>query len=76
MSETISGEFPNSSNLDTYTYTVQDRTLTIVFQSGARYAYAGVPRDLIDGLVAAESAGKFFAANIRNAFPYTKLGAA
>lgn len=76
MTNVLKGEFPNSSNLDTYAYTPSDRVLVITFQSGGRYAYNGVPEETVHALVAAESAGKFFAANIRNAYPVTKLEAA
>ncbi len=69
----IFGEFPNSSNLASYLYDTETQALTITFRSGGRYSYAGVPRDLLQGMIEADSAGKFFASNIRSAYSYTKL---
>lgn len=42
--------------------------LTIIFNSGARYTYAGVPLDLWNRFREAESVGRFFAQEIKPAF--------
>lgn len=68
-----SGAFPDSTNLDLYTFDDETKELVITFQTGRRYAYSGVPVAVVTALLEAESAGKFFAANIRNTYSYTRL---
>ncbi|WP_375457816.1 KTSC domain-containing protein [uncultured Enterovirga sp.] len=40
-------------------------TLVVTFVSGRRYAYAGVPPELYERLLAADSKGKFYNEHIR-----------
>lgn len=40
-------------------------TLEVVFSDGATYRYQPVPREAFDGLLAAESAGKYFRSRLR-----------
>lgn len=49
----------------------QDATavLELEFCTGAVYQYAAVPPEIFAGLQQAESAGRFFNAQIRNRFP-------
>ena len=42
--------------------------MEIEFHSGAIYRYLGVPEDVFRRLLAAESKGRFFGANIRDKF--------
>lgn len=42
--------------------------LEIIFNSGAIYQYRGVPREVYDQLMAAESKGRYFGENIRGEF--------
>jgi hypothetical protein len=37
------------------------------------YEYSNVPATVAEGLTKAESAGKFFAKNIRGSFPYVRI---
>lgn len=46
--------------------------LTVVFNSGARYEYPGVPRDLWERFKEAESVGRFFVQEIKPAFQGVK----
>jgi hypothetical protein len=46
--------------------------LTVIFASGARYVYAGVPREVWDRFKEAESVGRFFAREIKLVFPGVK----
>lgn len=47
--------------------------LVIEFQSGAMYVYFDVPSELYDGLLSADSPGRYHARHIRNAYPYTRV---
>ena len=47
--------------------------LTVVFrEAGDSYVYQNVPEDVYTGLVTAESPGRFFHANIREAYEFTR----
>ena len=48
--------------------------LTVIFVGGARYTYAGVPRELWNRFKEAESVGRFFAREIKPVFPGAKQG--
>lgn len=59
-----------SSHIDAASY--KNGTLTIVFKNGARYAYHDVPEDTADGLMGAESPGRYFHEFIKNNFRYSR----
>lgn len=61
-----------SSNLHSAEYDAETHMLEITFKSGSTYVYSGVDEGTYDGLLAAASPGKFFAANIKDAFSFTK----
>jgi len=63
-----------SSNLSGCHYDEKTQTLTVEFKGGARYSYGGVVKEDYDGLVGAESAGKFFHKRIRgnDKYKFTK----
>ncbi len=63
----------NSSNLSSVGYDADNHTLEIEFHHGGVYQYAGVPEEVYTGLMSAESQGKYFHANIKNSYPYSKL---
>ena len=63
----------SSSNISAVGYDGQTRTLTIEFKSGGRHAYADVPAELHKAMMAAESVGKFFHANIKSAFQSSRV---
>lgn len=46
--------------------------LTVIFNSGGRYNYDGVPQDLWERLKDAESVGRFFAREIKSRFEGVK----
>lgn len=48
--------------------------LTVIFNSGTRYTYYDVPRDLWKRFKEAESAGQFFVRHIKGIFDYQKSG--
>ena len=55
-------------------YDAAGRRLRVTFVSGERYAYDGVPGEVHRAFVAADSKGRFFQAEIRERYAYTKLG--
>ena len=54
----------DSSMIDTIGY--EDEVLWIVFTSGKCYVYAGVPEEIFNDMMNAESIGKFFHGHIKN----------
>ena len=62
-----------SSNLDQVGYDAVNRQLVVVFKGGTGYSYDGVPGELYQQLLQADSKGKFFIAHVRKAFPFTRL---
>ena len=57
-----------SSNLVAYRYNEGEKKLQVKFTSGRIYEYADVPKDVAEGLSTAPSPGKYFNAEIKNAF--------
>lgn len=54
-----------SSIVRTLEYAPEDRVLTVGFVTGAYYRYLGVPPEVFDGLMAAQSLGSYFHEHIR-----------
>jgi len=48
--------------------------MLVTFKSGSTYQYVEVPHKVFDELVSAESAGKYFAANIKGKYEFLKKG--
>ena len=66
--EEIKREPVESSVLTSVGYNARARLLEIEFHSGAIYRYLDVPEEIYRRLLAAESKGHFFGANIRDKF--------
>jgi hypothetical protein len=62
-----------SSNILSVGYEADQGILEIEFTSGAVYQYSGVPAWAFEGIMAADSKGKYFNANVKNSYPYIKL---
>ena len=63
-----------SSNLEGVDYDPDTLTLRVMFKGGSTYEYADVPIEEYEGLMAAESKGSYFYANIRRGgYEYTKI---
>ncbi len=62
-----------SSAISAARYFSEERVLFVVFTSGRIYRYSAVPSDIFDGLLAAESAGKYFNRFILNEFEYVEV---
>lgn len=57
-----------STNLEAFDYDAEMRVLHIRFKGGRPYSYADVPPNVVEEFAAADSAGKFFAENIKERF--------
>lgn len=56
-----------SSNLKSVGYDSESKILEIEFDSGSVYQYLDVPESVHEGLINAESHGKYFDVNIKKA---------
>lgn len=63
-----------SNSLKSATYQHQGAFLELEFRSGARYRYSGVPAQVYQDLLMAESKGGYFNLHIRERFIYAKIG--
>jgi hypothetical protein len=62
-----------STSLNAATYQGEYAFLELEFRNGAIYRYLGVPEQIYQELLSAESKGQYFHQHIRNRFPYTKI---
>ena len=56
-------------------YESKSRILEIEFQSGEVYQYLDVPDMVHEGLLRAESKGRYFNGEIRDAYAFVRVGA-
>lgn len=63
-----------SSNVAAIGYDDASNTLEVEFNNGAVYQYFGVPANLYNLMMEAPSKGQFLNANIKNAFPFSRVG--
>ncbi len=54
-------------------YDESSQTLELAFSGGSTYSYAGVPQQVYEGLLEAESKGAFYSAKIKGIYLSTKL---
>ncbi len=57
-----------SSNIAAIGYDADSKTLQVDFKTGKRYQYQNVPPETFAEFKAADSVGKYFAAQIKNEF--------
>ena len=57
-----------SSVIRDHTYFPGESRLDVVFTTGRRYSYYGVPEQIAAGLASAFSKGEFFNAHLRNRY--------
>jgi hypothetical protein len=55
-------------------YLPSRQELDLLFTSGRRYIYSGVPMAVAEGFAAAESKGRYYNAEIRNRFACRQVG--
>ena len=56
-------------------YDARKARLFVRFHDGDRYVYVGVPGEVHRSFVSAPSKGRYFTDQIRDRFPYNRLGA-
>jgi hypothetical protein len=54
-------------------YDEESRTLEVVFNSGGVYRYLGVPKNVYEGLLAADSKGSYMQANVIDVYPFERV---
>jgi hypothetical protein len=59
----------DSSMIQAVGYDPQTRVLEVVFTSGRTYCYEGVPPEVYQGLMAADSKGRYMRAEIIDVYP-------
>jgi hypothetical protein len=62
-----------SSLLARVAYDSRRAILQVTFRNGAAYQYAGVPAEIYQGLLQADSKGAYFNQCIRGLYPYELL---
>jgi hypothetical protein len=66
-------ELVSSSNIVSVGYDSDSETLEVEFKGTGVYQYYNVPAFLHERMMAADSVGKFFNAEIKNAYPCSKV---
>ncbi len=64
----------DSTAISAIAYDRDRAKLFVRFVSGERYVYVGVPGEVHRSFCDAESKGRFFQAEIRDRYPYNRLG--
>lgn len=62
-----------SSRILKMSYIKSKKLLTITFNSGATYEYYDVPMGVTDGIIQADSLGKYFDKNIKGIYNYRRV---
>lgn len=62
-----------SSNINGIAYKEASQELFVEFKGGSRYRYDGVDQDTYDDFMSSPSKGSFFAENIKDAYPTTRV---
>ena len=65
-------EAVESSSLKSVGYAPESRTLEVEFHHGAVYQYLGVPPNVHEALMRAESKGTFLNREVRDIYPYER----
>jgi hypothetical protein len=63
----------SSSNIASIGYDEDNQILEIEFNDGSVYQYSGVPSSEHDGIMNADSKGKYLHANIKKRYSFVKL---
>ena len=63
-----------SSNIASIGYDEPSQTLEVEFTTGGIYQYYNVTQAICDQLMQAGSKGQFLAYQIKNAYPYSRVG--
>jgi len=63
-----------SSNIRSVGYHAASQTLEVEFLNGGIYQYYGVPGNMYDQMMCAQSKGRFLHMYIKNQYPYSRVG--
>lgn len=63
----------SSSHVRAIGYDEETQTLEVEFNNGAVYQYSDVPKEEHEGLMNADSKGKYMHANVKPRYPVSKL---
>jgi len=63
---------PQSSNVAGFGYDENSQILIVEFNSGSRYNYYDVPQHIYDGMITAESKGKYLNSEIKGSYRYAR----
>jgi hypothetical protein len=66
-------ETVDSSMIHAAGYDEDERELEVVFNSGEVYRYENVDKEVYEGLMAADSKGRYMRAHIIDMYPYYKV---
>lgn len=69
MNRTMSRTIVQSSSIKSVGYSPRKQVLEVEFIAGSVYQYQGVPAEVHAALMAADSKGRYFRANIRDTYP-------
>lgn len=64
----------SSSNVESVGYDEANQILYVRFLNGSTYIYKGVSQYEFDGLLNAPSVGSYLHRNIKNTYPYERIG--
>lgn len=70
---TLNHDITRSSMLSHMEYDPEKKELVLTFSKGGMYKYFDVPKAIYDGLLGADSIGKYFLAAIKSRFEEEKL---
>ena len=62
-----------SPNVDSVGYDAGTQTLEVEFKNGYVYQYFDVPETIYQGMISADSAGKFLIDNIKGVYRYARV---
>jgi KTSC domain len=66
-------DFPESTALHSAAYDEETHELTIRLRTGRTYVYRDVPDVAYDGLVSADSAGRYYNLHIRDDYAFSEI---
>lgn len=69
---TINHHVTRSTMITEIEYDAEKQLLWLIFGKGGKYEYKDVPKDVYEGLLGAESIGKYFLANVKGRFETEK----
>lgn len=61
-----------SKNIQSIGYDADSHTLEVEFNSGGVYQYSSVPQEVYEGFIGADSKGRYFSANIKGVYSFSK----